>query len=219
MLVCQRTFQDSCLLCRKSLCAQRQHCPSIADPLLVACNEKIKKKKKKHLLGKFAMNPGDSTSFRMAANPFIRCFQQESVCRNVSLAGLGSVARCQCILCVGNRRLHYAQVVWVVNQQACFGSLRGNVEHLRKAAGLHSTVDPQKTRSSIGEALPERWWSFGTVRQSTCLCAVIVRRGYTRPFSVYFCGQTGWAAVPEAGNIMSQGNTKLFKCFAGNVAV
>lgn len=52
------------------------------------------------------------------------------------LPGLGSVDCCQYILCVVNRRLHYARVVWVVNQYACFGKLQGNVEHLRKATGL-----------------------------------------------------------------------------------
>lgn len=53
------------------------------------------------------------------------------------LPGLGSVDCCQYILCVVNRRLHYARVVWVVNQYVCFGKLQGNVEHLRKATGLH----------------------------------------------------------------------------------
>lgn len=62
------------------------------------------------------------------------------------LPGLGSVDGCQYILCVVNRRLHYAGVVWVVNQCACFGKLQGNVEHLRKAAGLHRTVGSQKIR-------------------------------------------------------------------------
>lgn len=97
------------------------------------------------------------------------------------LPGLGSVDRCQNILCVVNRRLHYARVVWVVNQYACFGRLQGNVEHLKKATGLLSTVGPQKSRACVGEARPEQC-SSGNVTQSTCLCAAAVKRGYTWHF-------------------------------------
>lgn len=102
------------------------------------------RKTKKAETGQIWKNPDDSTSFRIDEKPFIRPFQQESVCRNVSLPGLGSMDCCQYILCVVNRRLHYARVVWVVNQYACFGRLQGNVEHLRKAAGLLLTVGSQK---------------------------------------------------------------------------
>lgn len=62
---------------------------------------------------------------------------------------------CQDILCVVNRRLHYAGAVWVVNQCACFGRLQGNVEHLRKAAGLLSTAGSQKVGSWIRQSLAE----------------------------------------------------------------
>lgn len=108
-------------------------------PLLAVRNEENKKKRSRNW-----KNPDDSTSFRIDVKPFIRPFQPESVCRNVSLPGLGSVDCCQYILCVVNRRLHYARVVWVVNQYACFGRLQGNAEHLRKAAGLLLTEGSQK---------------------------------------------------------------------------
>lgn len=135
----------------KSLCTEAALSVYPA-PLLVVWNEENKKKAQ---TGGIWKNPGDSTSFRIDEKPFIRRFQQESVCRNVSLPGLGSMDCCQCILCVVNRRLHYARVVWVVNQYACFGRLQGNVEHLRKATGLLSTVGSQKAGSCIRETLPE----------------------------------------------------------------
>lgn len=94
---------------------------------------------------------GACTSFREYQQPSIKHFQQEPVCRNVPLPGLAPVDACQDILCVVNRRLHYAGAVWVVNQCACFGRLQGNVEHLRKAAGLLST----KVGSRIGQSPAE----------------------------------------------------------------
>lgn len=104
--------------------------------LLSRWNEENQKKQKKPFQ---KTKVGACTSFREHQQPSIRHFQQEPVCRNVSLPGLAPVDGCQDILCVVNRRLHYAGAVWVVNQRACFGRLQGNVEHLRKAAGLLST--------------------------------------------------------------------------------
>lgn len=77
------------------------------------------------------------------------------MCRNVSLPALAPADSCQDILCVVNRRLHYAGAVGVVNQRACFGRLQGNVEHLSKAAGLLSTADSLKMGSWIRQTLPE----------------------------------------------------------------
>lgn len=103
----------------KSLCTEAP----LSAPLLLGWTEGNEKKEKHKLVksGKIT----DSTSFSIDEKPFIRCFQQERVCRNVSLPGLYSMDCCQNILYAVNRRLHYAQVVWVVNQCACFGRLQG----------------------------------------------------------------------------------------------
>lgn len=69
-------------------------------------------------------------------NHSLEVFNKSLFAEMFPLPGLGSVECCQYILCVVNWRLHYARVVWVVNQYACFGKLQGNVEHLRKATGL-----------------------------------------------------------------------------------
>lgn len=69
-------------------------------------------------------------------NHSLEAFNESLFAEMFPLPGLGSVERCQHILCVVNWRLHYARVVWVVNQYAYFGRLQGNVEHLRKATGL-----------------------------------------------------------------------------------
>lgn len=92
--------------------------------------------------------------FERRRNPPLGIFNK-SVCRDVSLPGLAPADSCQDILCVGNRRLHDAGAVGAVNQRACFGRLQGNVEHLRKAAGLLSTADSLKMGSWIGQTLPE----------------------------------------------------------------
>lgn len=76
------------------------------------------------------------------------------MCRNVSVPGFAPVDSRQDILCVVNGRLHYAGAVGAVNQHACFGRLQGNVEHLRKAAGLLSTADSLEMGSWIRQELP-----------------------------------------------------------------
>lgn len=126
----------------RRLRAQRQH------RLLSGWNEG-KPKKQKIQFQKTRV--GACTSFGEHQQPSIRHFQQEPVCRNVSLPGSAPVDGCQDILCVVNRRLHYAGAVWVVNQCACLGRLQGNVEHLRKAAGLL----PTKVGSWIGQGPAE----------------------------------------------------------------
>lgn len=63
-----------------------------------------------------------STSFREEEKPSIRHFQQESVCRDVSLPGLAPADSCQDILCVVNRRLHDAGAVgWLTSALALEG--------------------------------------------------------------------------------------------------
>lgn len=119
-----------------------------ATPCTVCCLVGMRKTQKKKTIPE---NVGACTSFREYQQPSIKHFQQEPVCRNVPLPGLAPVDGCQDILCVVNRRLHYAGAVWVVNQCACFGRLQGNVEHLRKAAGLLST----KVGSRIGQSPAE----------------------------------------------------------------
>lgn len=63
----------------KSLCTEAA-LSVYSSPLLVVWNEENKTAQ----TGEIWKNPGDSTSFGIDEKPFIRRFQQESVCRNVS---------------------------------------------------------------------------------------------------------------------------------------
>lgn len=107
------------------------------------------RKTKKFKLGKFGKIVKTPHHWEWTRNHSLDVFNKSLFAEMFPLPGLGSVDCCQYILCVVNRRLHYARVVWVVNQYACFGKLQGNVEHLRKATGLHRTVGSQKIMAWI----------------------------------------------------------------------
>lgn len=132
------------------------------------------------------------------------------MCRNVSLPGLAPADGCQDILRVVNRRLHYAGAVGAVNQRACFGRLQGNVEHLSKAAGLLSTKDGLRDPPDAPGAMLLLWLSGPEHLSLFNYCKM---RPFFWFFSVYFCGQTGWAALPEIGNKVSQRITKSAQIF------
>lgn len=79
---------------------------------------------------KILQNPRHSEWRR---NHSLGVFNKSLFAEMFPLPGLGSMDSCHHILCVVNRRLHYARAVWVVNQYAGFGELQGNAEHLRKS--------------------------------------------------------------------------------------
>ena len=135
------------------------------------------------------------------------------------LPGLGSMDGCQYILCVVNRRLHYAWVVWVVNQYACFGELQGNVEHLRKATGPLWTPGSQKAGACF---FAKRFQSHGVPLAkglgALVFHALIVKGGgYTRHF--LFLWLTLKEGIPEIGSEASQRITNLFKYSPAIVAM
>lgn len=135
----------------KSLCTEAA-LSVYPSPLLVVWNEENKKSTNWVNLEKSWRLPHHSEETR---NHSLDVSNKSVFAEMFPLPGLDSVDCCQYILCVVNRRLHYARVVWVVNQYAWFGRLQGNVEHLRKATGLLWTVGSQKTGSWIREILPE----------------------------------------------------------------
>lgn len=114
---------------------------------------KTKKHKLANLEKKKSFEPAHPLESRR--NPPLGIFNKSLCARTVSVPGLAPADSCQDILCVVNRRLHYAGAVGAVNQRACFGRLQGNVEHLRKAAGLLSAAGPLKMASWIRQTLPE----------------------------------------------------------------
>lgn len=129
------------------------------------------------------------------------------------LPGLGSLECRQYILCVVSRRLHYARVVWVVNQYACFGRLQGNVEHLRKATGflLNSglTKDLGLHWQNASKVMLFSWQNDPEHLSLDCYSKPRIHKAF---FVRLWSKQTG---STEIGIQVSQSISKLFKQFLG----
>lgn len=133
------------------------------------------------------------------------------------------VAGRQRVLCVGNRRLHYAGVVWVVNRwpllwkparkrRAPEPKPQGRSRKEKKGSPPHPTHHRSTTLVRSGGHLAAGRRALVSV---AVLCKTRISAGlfFFSPlfsFCLFFRGQTGWAAVPETQAKVSQNYLNTF---------